>query len=189
MLAREALECTGVEIDEQTVKHAAAKYRMENLTYIHGSILDIPIKDDSVFDVAICFEAIEHIQEQDKVLSEVKRVLKKDGIFIVSSPDKEVASWPYPYHVKELTFEEFKVLVLSHFKQVTFFRQRVYTGSNIWQIPSQNQSRFEEFIVKKGVQEFILDNKNNVIPNYNIAIASQSDQGLSSTGVSSWLVG
>ena len=106
MLAREAECVAGVEIDKLTVQHARSRYIKDNLEFIEGSILDVPIEGERKFDVAVCFEAIEHIAAHDKLLSEVKRLLKDDGLFIVSTPNKTVYTdepdYHNPFHVKEL---------------------------------------------------------------------------------------
>ena len=51
-------------------------------------MLDVLMKERNIFDVVMCFEAIEHIEEHDRLLSAVKRLLKEYGVFIVSTPNK-----------------------------------------------------------------------------------------------------
>ena len=102
---------------------------------MQGSILDVPIKDERKFNVAVCFEGIEHIKEHDKLLSEVKRLLEDDGLFIISTPNKAVYTdepqYQNPFHLKELYFDEFKTLLSCYFKNVHFLGQRIYTVSNV----------------------------------------------------------
>src|SRR6202166_1480667 len=88
MLATSAASVTGIDIDESVVRHATEKYGSRNLQFISGSITAIPIQEDHSFDVIVCFEAIEHIEDQEKLLGEVKRLLKPEGLFIVSTPNK-----------------------------------------------------------------------------------------------------
>src|SRR5262245_4798025 len=76
MLAAAATSVVGIDIDENVVRHATEKYGSTNLTFIAGSITDIPIRDDHSFDVIVCFEAIEHIEAHEALLLEVKRLLK-----------------------------------------------------------------------------------------------------------------
>lgn len=47
----------------------------------------IPVKDN-YFDVIICLEMLEHVFYPEKVLEELKRVTKKDGLFILSMPNE-----------------------------------------------------------------------------------------------------
>src|SRR6267142_1122749 len=71
ILAGTASSVVGVDIDENTVRHAAEKYSSQNVQFIPGSITAVPISEDHSFDVIVCFEAIEHIEDQERLLNEV----------------------------------------------------------------------------------------------------------------------
>lgn len=43
--------------------------------------------DDDTFDIAVCTEAIEHMPNPYRMVSEVKRVLKHGGTFLIAFPD------------------------------------------------------------------------------------------------------
>ena len=105
MLAEEADEVIGIDIDESTIKHASSKYIKQGLQFIRGSITDVPIKTEKIFDVIACFEAIEHIGKHNELMEEVKRLLKTDGIFLVSTPNKYIytdeTGYKNPFHIKE----------------------------------------------------------------------------------------
>ena len=72
----------------------------------------------------MCFEAIEHIEDHDQLLKEVKRFLKADGIFIVSTPNKLTYHDEAPdenyFHMKELYFDEFQKLMKAYFQECQF---------------------------------------------------------------------
>ena len=78
LLAKEATYVAGVEIDKPTVQHARSKYIKDNLEFIEGSVLTVPIEGEKEFDIVVCFELIEHIAEHDKLLSEAKRLRMAD---------------------------------------------------------------------------------------------------------------
>lgn len=44
--------------------------------------------EDTQFDIVICSEVIEHIEDPMKVLREIYRVLKKQGLAIITTPNK-----------------------------------------------------------------------------------------------------
>ena len=54
-----------------------------------GDIQKIPFKD-AEFDGVTAIEVIEHIDEPISALREVHRVLKKDGVFVVTTPNNNV---------------------------------------------------------------------------------------------------
>src|SRR5258706_14388083 len=73
LLASVAARATGLDIDAKAIAHANTQYTRNNLDFLQGSIHDIPIMDQA-FDVITCFEAIEHVSEQDRVLDNVFRL-------------------------------------------------------------------------------------------------------------------
>lgn len=136
ILAEEAKEVIGADIDQVAVRHASLKYVRGNLRFIQGSIIDLPIKGKGVFDVIVCFEALEHIREHDELMKEVKRLLRSDGIFIISTPNKHTYSdqpnYQNPFHLKELYLDEFNGLLNANFNNTFIYGQRVYPASNIF---------------------------------------------------------
>ena len=134
MLARHAAQVTGVDIDTPTVERARGKYVADNLCFLQGSATDIPLDDDSV-DLVISFETIEHLMEQDRMLYEIRRVLRPEGFLLISSPDKyeysDVPGYHNEFHLKELYRQEFEALLQKHFNRHALLGQRVVFGSLI----------------------------------------------------------
>ncbi|MGP0083724.1 MAG: rhamnan synthesis F family protein, partial [Steroidobacteraceae bacterium] len=81
------------------------------------------------------FETIEHHDEREQMLAEIKRVLKPGGIVLVSSPDKAIytdkPAYHNPFRVKELYRGEFDALFRHHFKNVVCLGQKAMFGSGI----------------------------------------------------------
>jgi protein-L-isoaspartate O-methyltransferase len=179
MLAGRAASVVGVDIDENVVRHASAKYGAPNIEFHSGSITATPIKEDHSFDTVVCFEAIEHIDDHERLLLEVKRLLKPGGVFIVSTPNKavyqDVSSEENPYHVKELYFEEFQSLLAAHFRNTRFLGQRIHPSSSIWPIGTASPNGLDEFVMKRGESEFQFIHSNDRIPLYFIAVASDAE--------------
>ena len=181
LLSQEADHVVGVEIDPESVEHARTKYPRDDLEFMQGSILEIPIAGEHLFDLVVCFEAIEHVSDHDKLLSEVKRLLKADGLFIVSTPNKKIytdePNYHNPFHIKELYFSDFTDLLSNYFSDIYTFGQRVYAGSNIWRLSSKKVSDYSEFIIGKEDNGFEFKSGPEKSPLYFIAIASNSSLG------------
>lgn len=126
-----ASQVLGVDIAPEVCAFAHEKYGLKTCT---GSGLSIPIADDS-FDVVVSFETIEHVDTPEAFLVECKRVLKKGGVLILSTPNIDVYSngkppWN-PFHKKELKQDEFFDLVASHFRKITWFSQTPKTVNKL----------------------------------------------------------
>jgi SAM-dependent methyltransferase len=59
---------------------------------VHGSIFELPFKD-SAFDCVICSEVIEHVAADERVFSELERVLEPGGRLILGTPDYDRWRW------------------------------------------------------------------------------------------------
>jgi len=133
ILAHVANTVTGIEIDADSVEHARRRYRAANLEFMCRSVLDLEYLDDASFDLIVCFEMIEHIGEQDLLVASARRLLKTDGLFVVSTPDREIYSeatdYHNPFHVKEMNRQEFEDLLGRHFEHVALWTQSVVVGS------------------------------------------------------------
>jgi GT2 family glycosyltransferase/ubiquinone/menaquinone biosynthesis C-methylase UbiE len=129
ILAKHADKVFGVDIDPKAIEHAKKEYSgIKNIEFLIGNANNIPLPDDSI-DIVVSYETIEHIDEltQKKFLSEIKRVLKKEGQLIVSTPDKTNYSDRYDhkneFHLKEFTSDEFFKFLKNYFKYVTPYLQ------------------------------------------------------------------
>ena len=117
ILSQKAKMVIGVDISNEAVVHANTKYSSSKLKYLKGSVDQLPLESSSI-DVFVSFETIEHITVQEQMLSEITRVLKREGMLIISSPeksnyqDKQVEK--NQFHAKELYFNEFKNLINNY---------------------------------------------------------------------------
>lgn len=135
IIANAAAFVYGVDIDAVAVAHAEAKYvsLRKNISFKTGSTSAIPLEDHSV-DIVVSFETIEHHDAHEQMMKEIKRVLKPDGVLLISSPNRSVYKQiapNNPFHVKELELEEFETLLKSFFRYCSLFEQRFIAGSLI----------------------------------------------------------
>ena len=134
ILAGVARSVVGVDIDPRSVAHAQEAYRAENLRFLQGDAIDLPVEKASV-DVVVSFETLEHIREHAQFAAEVRRVLRPAGRFIVSTPDRAIYSARgehfNEYHLLELTETEFESFLHAHFARAIILHQRAIFGSVI----------------------------------------------------------
>jgi SAM-dependent methyltransferase len=134
LLGRVASQVVGIDVSVEAVRHASANYGSDTVSFSVGDCVDMPISDASV-DVVVSFETLEHIADQDRFLSEVKRVLRPGGVLAISTPNvevcKDIATTPNPFHVKELDEAEFCSSLGVNFSYYRLFGQRSVVGSAI----------------------------------------------------------
>jgi ubiquinone/menaquinone biosynthesis C-methylase UbiE len=97
-------------------------FNRNGISYIVGDARNLPFKNDS-FDVVTSTEVIEHFSEGEDFLGEIFRILKNNGLLILTTPNrdritaipktaitklkgKDIVSGPIPEHVREYTFSE-----------------------------------------------------------------------------------
>lgn len=138
LLAEAAGSVEGVDISEAAIEHARQRYGdIQNLTFHAADCTSLPFADDE-FDRVVSFETLEHLEEQDQLLAEFRRVLKPDGCLVLSSPDKAVYSdqqnTDNEFHVRELYRDELEDLISRHFPAYQLLGQKLAFHSMIWSL-------------------------------------------------------
>lgn len=130
LLATEAEEVVGVDLDEDAVTHARQRYGARRVEFHTGSITDPELlAGNGAFDVVVCFGAIERVDDPEAVLELVRSRLKPGGLFVASTPDLAVRG---PEHSDDNAFRavpEFGALLKDTFRHVAILRQNVAVGS------------------------------------------------------------
>lgn len=124
-----AVEVVGVDRDEEVVRSVAAA-APTGARFDVGDLLSLPYDDDE-FDFAVCFEAIEHVDDPDRVLDELRRVLRPDGLLAISTPNRDVYLPGNPFHLRELTPSEFDERLVERFRNVSLRRQHTWIASAV----------------------------------------------------------
>jgi SAM-dependent methyltransferase len=158
MLAGKAERVTGVDISVDAIRHARSRYgRQANLEFIAASCDRLPFPDAS-FDLAISFETIEHIETQQAFIAELARVLRPDGVLLLSSPNKRLYSDAHDYHnefhVRELYRDELEELLRAAFPHRFWLGQKLLFHSAIWPAiwPESGGVAATEYLVGDGGQ-------------------------------------
>ena len=131
-LAQVARSVVGVEYSGDTARLAGVNFPRDNLRFVNGDARALPLPDASI-DVVVSFETIEHFAGQEAFVAEVRRVLRPEGSFIVSTPDRDnyapTGSPTNSHHIRELTRTEFGALLGRHFAHIHTLYQRALIGS------------------------------------------------------------
>ena len=82
---------TGIDITEGALRNAAAKIRQENIRFLAADAGQMPF-ETSGFDTLSISASLHHFTDIEAVLSEVNRVLKPGGNFILIEMHREAQS-------------------------------------------------------------------------------------------------
>lgn len=145
----------GADISAEAIVECNNKYQSKNLAYKVIDGLNVSY-DNEYFDAVISFETIEHTTEFKKMLSEFKRIVKNDGVVIISTPNFIVNSPSgciiNPYHTQEWRYDEFKELLNSIFQRVEIFGQR-YSRYDNKELKHRIGNVFEQIMYLRGVRK------------------------------------
>lgn len=117
-LLRKKNKVYGVDASKTGIEKAKSKNIESYLLDVNTAIL--PFADD-YFDITICLETIEHLENPYHCLKEIRRVLKKNGQLLISIPNPKML---HPYFYPSLfTTNNFKQLLA-----ITSFRVKKNVG-------------------------------------------------------------
>lgn len=120
----------GIDKDYPSTRYGQETYGFEGLGFAQAYAEHLPFAPDS-FDVVVSLEAIEHLENPKAFLNEAHRVLTEDGVFIISTPNREITNPgtsledkpKNKFHLREYSKEEFKELLEKYFGTVELFGQ------------------------------------------------------------------
>jgi ubiquinone/menaquinone biosynthesis C-methylase UbiE len=113
IMAKQATKVVGVDIDPLQIKMGNEYYK-GRFQLIEASAEKLPF-DTASFDVILILEAIYYIENLQDFIEEVKRVLKPNGRFLISYPNKEWGNFnPSPYTYKYFSISEMHEFLTSN---------------------------------------------------------------------------
>jgi ubiquinone/menaquinone biosynthesis C-methylase UbiE len=94
LLKNRGVEVYGIDLSEKMIK--IAKSNVKNVDFRVGSVYKLPYKSN-YFDIVLATYVVEYFEDIDRAFKEIKRVLKKNGIFIfsITNPVRQAT-----YHIK-----------------------------------------------------------------------------------------
>lgn len=111
----------GIDVSPESIVYARELFPKNNLSFVVMDALFLGFPDRT-FDVVTSIEVIEHLRQPEQYISEIRRVLKDEGILVLSTPNKLISSPTpgtiWPYHVKEFYPDELYGLLARYFSRV-----------------------------------------------------------------------
>jgi SAM-dependent methyltransferase len=126
LLATKAKKATGIDLDP--------RLKREDI-----EICDISQVPDKSYDLIVCIDVIEHVQDDKAFVRQLARVARRK--LFVSTPNYTVSRNAHPYHVREYTPSEFEQMFTG------LGRVRIFGGNCTGEL--------REEITNKGLYYFI----------------------------------
>jgi len=117
----------GIETHKPSIEYAIE--HNNNLKNVEFKNIDIKYINSNKFDVVICSEVLEHLKNPIKMLIQIKRVMKSDGICIITLPNgygpkenemrllsllKKIGIYKYIKFLKDIILADYKQKRESH---------------------------------------------------------------------------
>ena len=149
LLEAGARSVLGVDSSPEAVA-AAAACPVPGMRVELGDACELPVADRSI-DVVVSFETLEHLERPARFLGEVRRVLTREGLLLLSTPNaahtRPVDGVPRnPFHVREYSADELEAMLRERFASVELRGQRVHPRLRpcpYWERPELRSGRGE----------------------------------------------
>ncbi|MEK7604285.1 MAG: class I SAM-dependent methyltransferase [Patescibacteria group bacterium] len=119
----------GIDVSPEAIAYAQKRYAHERISFQVGDADAIPLETGSI-DVAVSFETIEHVHHPERFVKELVRVLKENGLLILSTPHSPVAPEDNEHHLHLFTAAQLLSL-LHDFPHIRTFYQNTVAASYV----------------------------------------------------------
>lgn len=134
LLSEAAEHVVGLAGSNEEADLASRVHPVPNVEYRGIDFPAIPFSEGH-FDVVVALGAIEDLSQGEELVREAKRVLKRDGVLIVSTPDRRALLDTSPEgdgRRRGMYVPEFREFLSRHFGRVRVFRQGAVAGGFVF---------------------------------------------------------
>ena len=128
----QSLRVTGVDLQPEAIQYAK-EYVSGPVTFQVEDLQDLSFPDNS-FDTVVCSQVLEHLDDAESAIAELKRVARK--YVIISVPNEPYFKWINniaqatrlcmdPGHVNFWSHTDFQNIIRTHFRRAQFFRKHI----------------------------------------------------------------
>lgn len=124
LLSSSGYQMIGIDLAEEGLRQAAEQLRKHGsrADLRQGSAYELPV-DSQHCDFVCSVEVIEHMDDVPRYLGEIRRVLKSNGVFVCTTPQRQPGQKSHevrdPFHVREYLSGELRDELSGHFESVT----------------------------------------------------------------------
>ncbi len=143
-LARVARLVVGLDRDARVLAQARRRYLSPRLAWAAGQAEALPFPD-GVFDLACCFQVLEHLPDPAGLLVEARRTLAPGGRLLLTTPNRAaVLAGLNPHHAREYDAASLAALLAGFFPQVELLG--VYASERVLAYRARNRALVERLL-------------------------------------------
>jgi len=156
-----------------------------DITFIQTEVP--PLKDvaDNSVDFAVTFQVIEHIQNDELFLKEIKRVLKPGGKLIMTTPNVKMSLTRNPWHIREYSPEQMGNVLKSVFEN--FELKGVFGNKKVMDYYQKNKdsvrriTRWDIFNMQYWMPRWLLQIPYDILNRFNRHSLQDNNEGIVNT--------
>lgn len=94
-MAARGAHVTGADVASELIDIGRDHARQQslNIDYIHGSSGDLLIAGEDCFDIIVCLEMLEHVDDPGTIISDCARLLKSGGDLVLSTLNRTLTAY------------------------------------------------------------------------------------------------
>ena len=122
-LSQKCSKVCAVDLSSNSLSLAKRYYNDDKIDWMKADVTSLPLADSSM-DCFVSMETFEHLVAPDKLLAEMRRVVKKGGLGFMSTPNGQSPRRKMinnPFHVKEYSYEEVCTICRQFFDDVSVY--------------------------------------------------------------------
>jgi len=135
LLAETAEAVAGLSSSTEAVDLARTAHFAENVEYKKVDLPELPYPEDH-FDIVVALGVIENLEQPEDLVKEARRVLKQDGVLVISASDKLVLveddDPADSQRRRGMYVPEFRELLEQYFGGVLVYRQGAVAGGFVF---------------------------------------------------------
>lgn len=152
---------TGFDIDENMLSEARKNFHSDQISFISGSVSNIPFPDES-FDTVSISKGLHHLEDVNLGLHEMLRVLKRNGRIIINEMFRDNLSEPQKsymiYHHTRADIDNLLGIIHNY----TFLRAEIIDFVRKLNLKNMEIHQYEEHNNDPKNPELILEYENKM---------------------------
>jgi len=166
--------------------HISNELKVENdIAFILTEVPPLNGIEDNSVDFVVTFQVIEHIENDELFLKEIKRVLKPGGKLIMTTPNIKMSLTRNPWHIREYSPEQMNNVVKSVFEN--FELKGVFGNKKVMDYYQKNKNsvrritRWDIFNMQYWMPRWLLQIPYDILNRFNRHSLQDNNEGIVNT--------